>query len=241
MEKKEFFDDQEFLFPTFFSSNSLPHNPDFWRTLKKKVFQNIVAKEENAGYQNFLLFPLTTPNFWGTLNFIFSSANASNFVIWWRVELRYRFVCWLQMLWLWFGLEFCSLVNLFPNKPWFLRVCSTSLLKTLWEKEKLLVTSNFSLPHSLFYPFRDLSALFIKFEIVVCKLQTLSIWKSLKCVVWERVKMAKKGCQLPTSTQKRITVCAHPAKPHAQSVASRTWEQEASGSIPGSANIISED
>ena len=28
--------------------------------------------------------------------------------------------------------------------PWFLRVCSTSLLKTLWEKEKLLVTSNFS-------------------------------------------------------------------------------------------------
>ena len=27
----------------------------------------------------------------------------------------------------------------FPNKPWFLHVCSTSLLKTLWEKEKLLV------------------------------------------------------------------------------------------------------
>ena len=25
--------------------------------------------------------------------------------------------------------------------PWFLRVCSTSLLKTLWEKEKLLVTA----------------------------------------------------------------------------------------------------
>ena len=25
------------------------------------------------------------------------------------------------------------------QKPWFLRVCSTSLLKTLWEKEKLLV------------------------------------------------------------------------------------------------------
>ena len=27
----------------------------------------------------------------------------------------------------------------FPNKPWFLRVCSTNLLKTLWEKEKLLI------------------------------------------------------------------------------------------------------
>ena len=28
--------------------------------------------------------------------------------------------------------------NPFPNKPWFIRVCHTSLLKTLWEKEKLL-------------------------------------------------------------------------------------------------------
>ena len=26
--------------------------------------------------------------------------------------------------------------NPFPNKLWILRVCSTSLLKTLWEKEK---------------------------------------------------------------------------------------------------------
>ena len=44
------------------------------------------------------------------------------------------------------------LLNPFPNKPWFLRVCSTSLLKTLWEKEKLLVTSNFSFSHSVFLP-----------------------------------------------------------------------------------------
>ena len=29
-------------------------------------------------------------------------------------------------------------LNPFPNKPWFLRVRRTSLLKTLWEKEKLL-------------------------------------------------------------------------------------------------------
>ena len=60
--------------------------------------------------------------------------------------------------------------NPFPNKPWFLRVCSTSLLKTLWEKEKLLVTSNFSFSHSVFFPFRELPVIFIKFEIVVCKL-----------------------------------------------------------------------
>ena len=59
--------------------------------------------------------------------------------------------------------------NTFPNKPWFLLVCSTSLLKTLWEKEKLLVMSNFSFYHSVFYPFEELPAIFVKFEIVVCK------------------------------------------------------------------------
>ena len=61
-----------------------------------------------------------------------------------------------------------ALVNPFPNKPWFLRVCSVSLRKTLREKEKLLVTSNFSFSHSVFFPFRELSAILIKFKIVVC-------------------------------------------------------------------------
>ena len=44
--------------------------------------------------------------------------------------------------------------NPFPNKPWFLRVCSTNLLKTLWVKEKLLITSNFSFSHSVFLHLR---------------------------------------------------------------------------------------
>ena len=57
-----------------------------------------------------------------------------------------------------------------PNKPWFLRVCYTSLLKTLWEKEKLLVMSNFSFSHSVFYPFGELSAILVKFIIVVYNL-----------------------------------------------------------------------
>ena len=43
----------------------------------------------------------------------------------------------------------------FPNKPWFLLVCCASLLKTLWEKEKLLVTSNFSFSHSVFCPIEN--------------------------------------------------------------------------------------
>ena len=58
-----------------------------------------------------------------------------------------------------------AIFNPFPNKPWFLRVSSTSLLKTLWEKEKLLIISNFSFPPSVFYPFGELSSIFIKIEL----------------------------------------------------------------------------
>ena len=60
--------------------------------------------------------------------------------------------------------------NPFPNNPWFLRVCIKSLLETLWEKEKLLVTSNFSFSQSVSYLFGELSAISIKFETVVCRL-----------------------------------------------------------------------
>ena len=79
-----------------------------------------------------------------------------------------------------------SVFKPFQNKPWFLCVCSTSLLKTLWEKEKLLVTSNFSFSHSVFYPFLEIFCHF--HQIWNCRLQSLSVWKRLKCVVWERVK-----------------------------------------------------
>ena len=60
-------------------------------------------------------------------------------------------------------------LNAFPNKLWFLRV-DKSVLKTLLEKEKVLITSNFPFSDSVFYPLGELSAIFIKFEIVVCKL-----------------------------------------------------------------------
>ena len=83
-------------------------------------------------------------------------------------------------------LGICQMINPFPNKPWFLHVCRTHLLKTLWEKEKLLVMSNFSFSHSVFYPFGQLSAILIKLKIVVCKLfqfervQNLSFGKGLR-------------------------------------------------------------
>ena len=61
-------------------------------------------------------------------------------------------------------------LNPSTSKSLPLRVCSISLWQTLWEKEKLLVTSNFSFSHGVFYPFIEVSAIIIKFEIVVCKL-----------------------------------------------------------------------
>ena len=36
------------------------------------------------------------------------------------------------------------LLNPFPNKPWFLRICSARLLKTLWEKGEIARNEQFS-------------------------------------------------------------------------------------------------
>ena len=44
-------------------------------------------------------------------------------------------------------------VKLFPNKSWFLRVCSVILLKTLWEKEKFALNS-ISFPFAALLPFQ---------------------------------------------------------------------------------------
>ena len=44
-------------------------------------------------------------------------------------------------------------INPFPHNDAFWRPWETSLLETLWEKKKLLVTSNFSFSHYVFYLF----------------------------------------------------------------------------------------
>ena len=51
-------------------------------------------------------------------------------------------------------------------------VCRTSLLKALWEKEKLLVTSDFSFTHGIFHHFGELSVIFIKSKLVYKLFQT---------------------------------------------------------------------
>ena len=72
----------------------------------------------------------------------------------------------------------------FSNNPLFLLDCCTSLLKTPLEKEKLLVTSNFSFSHGVFNSFGELTAIFIESKIVVCEL--FQFGKSQEFVVWER-------------------------------------------------------
>ena len=74
--------------------------------------------------------------------------------------------------------------QLFLKQALVSRVCSTSL-KTQWEKEKSLVTSDFSFSHSVFYPFRELSATF-KFKIVVCQLSQFGRLKNLSVGKWFR-------------------------------------------------------
>ena len=63
-----------------------------------------------------------------------------------------------------------QVLNPFPNKPLFLRVCSITLLKAQWKKEKLLVMSNFFFSQLDLYPFGKLSAIIINITTVVCKL-----------------------------------------------------------------------
>ena len=57
---------------------------------------------------------------------------------------------------------YCGSLTLSQTSPGF--------FKTLWEKEKLLVTSNFFFSHSVFYRFEELYAIFMKLKIVLCKL-----------------------------------------------------------------------
>ena len=102
------------------------------------------------------------------------------------------------------------------TSPYFLSVSSRSLLKTLWEKEKLLTRSNSSFTHSIFYLFGEPSAIFIKLEIIIYK---LLVWKSKICL-WERVG------ELPSHFHSNIT--------HIKAVLARASHQNnLTGRIPG--------
>ena len=90
-----------------------------------------------------------------------------------------------------------SFLSSIPNETWFACVCNTSLLKTLWETEKLLITSNFSFSHSVFYPFGKFSAIFIEFKN--CRLQSLAVWNILKLLFGKGLKSAITECTIKQS------------------------------------------
>ena len=112
------------------------------------VFENIVGKGENSGYQNFRPFAIMYSILSQTKS-TFDVLSANDF----NVEV----------------LRFTD-IQLFPKQDLFFYVSPLQVvLKTLLEMEKLLIMSNFSFSHSVFYSFWEYSAIFIKFEIVVCK------------------------------------------------------------------------
>ena len=130
-----------------FKVKPLTNNPKFIMTLR-----NIVWKREKCYLPAFS--PLPT---------IFPTLIRTNFYFWDTFTMLSA-----DSLNLGLGQFF------FLNKPWLLRVCSTSNFKTLWEKEKLLITSSFSFSQCLL-PF----VIFAKFEIVVCKLFQFGRLKNL--------------------------------------------------------------
>ena len=67
----------------------------------------------------------------------------------------------------------------FPNKPLFLRVCSKSLMKTLWEMKNLLVTDFLFFSQSVFHPFGKLSVIFINLKMSSAKSLSLEESKIL--------------------------------------------------------------
>ena len=57
-----------------------------------------------------------------------------------------------------------------PKQALILTCLQNKCFETLWEKEKLLITSNFSFSHRFFYTFEKLPTIFIKSKIAICKL-----------------------------------------------------------------------
>ena len=61
-------------------------------------------------------------------------------------------------------------LNPFPNKPWVLRVCNTKSLENNVGNGEIARDEQFLHFSQCSILFEKLSAIFVKFEIVVCKL-----------------------------------------------------------------------
>ena len=80
-------------------------------------------------------------------------------------QILYKFVNFTSIL----------LFNPFPNKPLFLHVCSTSLENTV-EKWEFARYEQFLVFHTVFYPFGELSSIFIELKFISKLLQFERVW-----------------------------------------------------------------
>ena len=158
-----------------------------------KSFENTVGKGEIAHNEQFLLFPQCFLPFWRTFCHFHQIWN-----------------CGLQSLSVWASLKFVvwETINPFQNKPWFLHVCCKNLLKTL-RKGEIACNKQFLLFPQCFLPVLRPFCHFHQFWN--CGLQTLSVWVSLKFVIWETVKksgvyVGRIPCYMKVEVLKRIKV-----------------------------------
>ena len=78
--------------------------------------------------------------------------------------------------------------NSLPHTHNFQQPCLMGLLKTLWEKEKMPVTSIFFFSHNVFYPIKDRYHHLGNNQFVVCK--CFQFGRGQDFVIWQRVKIA---------------------------------------------------
>ena len=108
---------------------------------------------------------------------------------------------------------FWSILTGSRTSPCFFYLSAVSLLKTLLEKEKLPVTSNFFLSNSVFYPLWKLSATFIEFRISYAKSfgfevsKILWFGKGLKKGCWLLVYWKEKNLLQPFPKQALVFIC----------------------------------
>ena len=80
--------------------------------------------------------------------------------------------------------------NPFPNKPWFFTCLQYRSFENTVGKGEIARYEQFLLFPQCFLSFRTTFCHF--YQLYKCRLRTLSIWKSLKFVVWERVNKTNK-------------------------------------------------
>ena len=106
------------------------------------------------------------------------------------------FVHWLFVMFL------SQNLNPYPNKPWFLHVYSKRYFENTEGKGETARNEQFLLFPQCFLPIWTTICYFYQFRN--CRPQTLSVWKSVKFVVWERVKDLQNDDILDLSGLKKV-------------------------------------